>query len=205
VLLDGAHSVGQIPVDVKTLDCDFYAIAGYKWLLGPYPSAGLYIRSDWLDRLQVTWTGSRATKTASVTMDVHELNWVDGAKRFEYGGRTFSYDTAMVTGISYLEQLGLENVQAHARKLTAQLHEGVKGIPGAKLNSPCKLEETTGIVNVSLANVDGAFFSNALRDHWKMITRPALWGTSVRISLACFIDEQDVDNLIENIATLAKG
>ena len=96
-------------------------------------------------------------------------------------------------------------VQAHARKLTEQLHEALKTIPGAKLNSPANLDETTGIANVSLKNVDGVTFSNTLRDRWKMIVRPALWGTSIRISLACFTREEDLDNLLENIATLAKG
>jgi selenocysteine lyase/cysteine desulfurase len=152
----------------------------------------------------VTWTGSRATKSASVTMDVDELHWVDGAKRWEYGGRNFSYDTSMVKGLEFIDRMGIDAVQAHARSLTERLHEGLKSIPGAKLNSPAKLDETTGIANVSLKNVDGLTFSNTLRDRWKMIVRPALWGTSIRISLACFTREQDLDDLLGNIATLAK-
>ncbi len=100
VLFDGAHSAGQFPLDLHALDCDFYAIVGYKWLLGPYPSAALYIRRSMLDQIEVTWTGSRATKGGSVTMGTEDLEWIDGATRFEYGGRTFSYDTAMVEGMS---------------------------------------------------------------------------------------------------------
>jgi selenocysteine lyase/cysteine desulfurase len=49
-LIDGAHTVGQIPLDLRALECDFYAFVGYKWLYGPYPSAALYIRREALDR-----------------------------------------------------------------------------------------------------------------------------------------------------------
>jgi selenocysteine lyase/cysteine desulfurase len=85
VLFDGAQSLGQFPVDVHALGCDFYAFVGYKWLFGPYPSAGVVIRRGALDRVEVTWTGSRVTTTGGVDMD--SVAFIPGAERFEYGGR----------------------------------------------------------------------------------------------------------------------
>ena len=78
VLFDGAHAVGQFPVDVHALDCDFYAMVGYKWLIGPYPSAALYIRRDLLDEIEISWTGSGATRSGSVTMGPEDLHWIHG-------------------------------------------------------------------------------------------------------------------------------
>jgi selenocysteine lyase/cysteine desulfurase len=203
VLYDGAHSVGQFPVDLHALDCDFYALVGYKWLLGPYPSAALYIRRSMLDQIDVTWTGSRATKGGSVTMGVEDIEWIDGATRFEYGGRTFSYDTAMVAGVSYIDRLGIEQIEEHARRLTERFHERIAGIPGATIRSPKNPAEGTGINTVSLDNMGGVDFSAALRDRFRIIQRPALRASSVRFSLACYIDESDVDFLLEAIGTLA--
>jgi len=51
--------------------------------------------------------------------------------------------------------------------------------------------------------MDGVAVSTALRERWKMIQRAALRGTSVRISLAAFIEESDVDLLIDSLAILA--
>jgi len=204
VFFDGAHSVGQFPIDVHALGCDMYAMVGYKWLLGPYPSAALYLRRAMLDQIEVTWCGSNMTKTGSVTMGVDELNWIPGARRFEYGGRTYSYDTAMVTGLSYIEQLGVEAVQAHSQQLTAYFHDGLQRVPGIQIHSPLIQADATGIATVSLSNMDGVTLSAALRERWNMIQRPALRGTSVRISLAAFIEESDVDLLIDSLATLAK-
>jgi selenocysteine lyase/cysteine desulfurase len=203
VLFDGAHSVGQFPLDVHALDCDFYAMVGYKWLLGPYPSAALYLRRQMLDQVEVTWCGSNVTKTGSVTMGVEDLNWIPGARRFEYGGRTYSYDTAMVAGLSYVDQLGVEAVQAHSKHLTAYFHEELKRVPGAHIHSPLNLRDTTGIATISLDKVDGVTLSAALRERWNMIQRAALRGTSVRISLAAFIEESDVDRLVDSLRTVA--
>jgi len=203
VLFDGAHSVGQFPLDVHALNCDFYAIVGYKWVLGPYPSAAVYIKRSLIDEVDVTWTGSNATVGGSVTMGIEDLNWVPGARRFEYGGRAYSYDTAMATGIDYVKELGLANVQDHARCLTERFHQGLAGIPGATIKSPTAPGATTGIATVSLDNIGGVEFSAALRDEWKIITRPALWQTSVRFSLAPYVEEDDVDYVLDAISTLA--
>jgi selenocysteine lyase/cysteine desulfurase len=203
VLYDGAHSAGQFPLDLHALGCDFYAMVGYKWLLGPYPSAALYIRRDRLDHIDVTWCGSNMTQTGSVTMGVDELKWIPGAKRFEYGGRTYSYDTAMVAGVAYVETLGVEAVASHSRHLTAYFHEQLQRVPGVHIHSPLNLSDTTGIATISLDRMDGVKLSTALRERWQMIQRPALRGTSVRISLAAFIETRDVDYLVDSLVTLA--
>jgi selenocysteine lyase/cysteine desulfurase len=204
VLYDGAHSAGQFPLDLHALDCDFYAMVGYKWMFGPYPSAALYIRRDRLDEIEVTWCGSNVTQRGSVTMGPEDLQWIPGARRFEYGGRTFSYDTALGAGVEYVQNLGIEAVQAHARHLTEYFHDALKSVPGAQIRSPLDLRDTTGIATISLDNMEGTAVSAALRDRWNMLQRAALRGSSVRISLAAFVEESDVDRLVESLRTLAR-
>jgi L-cysteine/cystine lyase len=55
LLVDGAQSVGAIPVDVGALGCDFYTVSGQKWLCGPDATGALYIRPDRLDTLSLTY------------------------------------------------------------------------------------------------------------------------------------------------------
>lgn len=205
VLFDGAHALGQFPLDLHALGCDFYAMVGYKWALGPYPSAALYIRRSLLDQVEVTWTGSRATVEGGTRMDLDDLVWVPGARRFEYGVRPFAYDTAMATGIRYIAEIGIENIERHAEQLTACFLAGVKRIPGVRVKSPENPREATGIATISLPNMTGFTASNALRDRWKILTRPALRARSVRISLAAFNDERDLDLLLNSLTTLANG
>lgn len=200
---DGAHSVGQIPVDMRDLDCDYYGIVGYKWLLGPYPSAALYMRADLLDNVEVTWTGSNATQTGSVTMGPEELDWVPNMRRFEYGGRPYSYDSAMGVGAAWVEQMGVESILEHSRHLASYFHDGLASIPAATLHSP-EPGQATGIATVSLSNMDGVALSDALREDYRFVQRRALWGTAVRISLSAFIEEKDVDLLLDALTTVSK-
>src|SRR6478752_2605101 len=103
----------------------------------------------------------------------------------------------MASGIDYVKGLGLENVQEHARCLTERFHQGLVSIPGATIKSATALGTTTGIATVSLDNIGGVEFSAALRDEWKVITRPALWQTSVRFSLAPYVEAEDIDYVLD--------
>lgn len=203
VLFDGAQSLGQFPVDLRALGCDFYTFVGYKWLLGPYPSAGVYIRRDRLDEVDVTWTGSRATSTGKIDMDT--LDFIPGARRFEYGGRVFAYDAAMGTAATYVAGLGLADIADHARELAGYLHRAFARIPGVAIQSLADPADGTGIVTFSLAGVPGTAIAPALHERWGILTRPALGGGSVRASVAAFTDTADLDLLAEAVATIAAG
>jgi isopenicillin-N epimerase len=52
--VDGAHTIGQIPLDLHDLGCDFYATSPHKWLLAPKGTGTLYVREELLERLWVT-------------------------------------------------------------------------------------------------------------------------------------------------------
>src|SRR3954464_5639902 len=52
--VDGAHAIGQIPLDLHDLGCDSYATSPHKWLLAPKGTGTLYVREELLDRLWVT-------------------------------------------------------------------------------------------------------------------------------------------------------
>ena len=111
----------------------------------------------------------------------------------------------MVAGLSYVDRLGIETIEAHARHLTAYFHDGLQHVPGAHIHSPTNPRDATGIATFSLDNVDGVTLSAALRDRWQVIQRPALRGTSVRVSLAAFVEESDIDKLLDGLSTLAAG
>ena len=70
------------------------------------------------------------------------------------------------------------------------------------IHSPAP-EAGTGINCLSLNRMDGVEFSRRLREDFQIVQRPALWGTAVRISLASFIENDDVDYLLGAIEKIA--
>jgi L-cysteine/cystine lyase len=90
VLIDGAQSAGNIAVDVKALEVDFYAIPMQKWLCGPDGTGALYIHKASLSVASPTYVGYYSIE--------HDEDFVwklkPSAQRFELGGR----QTAAVAG-----------------------------------------------------------------------------------------------------------
>ena len=58
LILDGCQAVGQFPIDVRDLGCDFYAAGAYKWLLGPFGTGFLWTRSELLPSVEPSWVGA---------------------------------------------------------------------------------------------------------------------------------------------------
>jgi len=203
VFFDGAQSLGQFPVRLRELDCDFYGFLGYKWLLGPFTSAALYIKREVLDQVDVTWTGSRATETSRIDMD--SLDFRPDARRFEFGGRPWAEESAMAAGVEYVSRLGPSAIEAHARELALYLHEALKQVPGARIWSPLDPKQMTGIVTFSVEGISGVDLSAALLERGSILTRSALKGTSVRVSIAAFTSQADLDRLVECTAALTRS
>src|SRR2546428_4910043 len=100
VLIDGAQSAGAIPVDVKALGVDFYAIPMQKWLCGPDGTGALYVRREALNYVSPTYVGPWSIK--------HEegLEWelLESAQRFEAGGRQTAAIAGQAAVLNWLEE-----------------------------------------------------------------------------------------------------
>jgi len=88
LLVDATHAAGVIKIDVGALDPDFLVFPTYKWLLGPYGRAFLYIakrRQDGVP-LEQTAYGRRAINSERSTY-YEDVEFIAGARRFDMGER----------------------------------------------------------------------------------------------------------------------
>ena len=106
VLVDGAQAVGAIPVDVAALGCDFYTVSGQKWLLGPDATGGLYVRPDWIERLEMTYPSYLSWEDT-----VALVPWPD-ARRFESVFTPTASVVGLLASIALAEELGDERFAA---------------------------------------------------------------------------------------------
>jgi cysteine desulfurase/selenocysteine lyase len=130
-VVDGAQAVPHMPVDMSSLDCDFYAFSGHK-MLGPTGIGALWGRLAVLERLEPTRGGSEMIKEV----------WIEGARwndlpwRFEPGTPPIAEAVGLGAAIEYLEKLGMERVAEHERELAAQAVEQLAAIPGVTIYGP---------------------------------------------------------------------
>ncbi len=193
MLVDATHSAGVLDLDVRTLDPDFMVFPTYKWLLGPYARAFLYVarrRQDGIP-LEQTSSGRRAVRAEQ---DVYfaDTNYVADARRFDMGERDHFISMEMASiGMEMMAQWGRAAIVERLAMLTGRLAEGLRGaaadIPDARVRAP---------------HILSLGFPGGMPP--KLIERLAAENVHVaprlgrmRISPHVYNDEEDVDRFIE--------
>ena len=119
-MLDDYQDSGTRPIDVKAMDLDFYVTGTLKYLLGPPGLAFMYVRKELISSLVPTITGWFA-QTNPFAFDPQHIDLSSTARRFESGSPSVPNVYAAVPGFQLLQEIGMENVAAHIKKLTQSL------------------------------------------------------------------------------------
>jgi selenocysteine lyase/cysteine desulfurase len=120
VLLDAAQALGAVPVNVRSLGCDFYAGSGQKWLCGPEGSGCLYVRAERLEELLVPWPGY-----GSLADPEHALQFepAEGVARLDHGFPPGLRSALALASLEVFAEAGWDWVHDRAATLAATLAE----------------------------------------------------------------------------------
>lgn len=192
VVYDGAQSLGQFPVDVSDLGADFYSLLNYKWMYGPYSAGALFVSKPWQQRLQVT--PSSANYFGG-----------DGARRFEFATVPPPYYHATAAATDYLQQLGIDNIEAYVTPLAIRFRRDLATIPGLVIENPVDPAMCTGVVSFRVDGVEGPHISTELRSR-RIITRPTgLKFSGVRASVSFFTSEAEIDAFVAAVGEIVEA
>jgi len=128
VLVDGAQAVAHMPVDVRSIGCDFYAFSGHK-VFGPMGIGALYGRAPLLEAMPPYQGGGDMIR--SVTFERTLYN--DVPYKFEAGTPNVAGAVGLAAAIEYLSDVGLDRVSAHERELLAYGTDALSEIAGLRL------------------------------------------------------------------------
>ena len=123
VLLDGAQAVTHLSVDVRDLDCDFYAFSGHK-LYGPSGIGVLYGKEELLDAMPPYMGGGEMIR--SVTFGKSE--WADLPYKFEAGTPAIAQAVGLGAAIDYVTGLGMDNIAVHEQDLLSYATQRLSSI-----------------------------------------------------------------------------
>jgi len=143
LLVDATHSVGVIATDVKTLDPDFLIFPTYKWVLGPYGRAFVYVAKRHQDGvpLEQTAFGRRNIK-AENPVYFADTRYQPDARRYDMGERDHFISMEMASiGMEMMAQWGAEAVVKRLSQLTQRIADGLDGMntvqmPDERLRAP---------------------------------------------------------------------
>jgi selenocysteine lyase/cysteine desulfurase len=142
LLIDATHAVGVLASDVRALDPDFLVFPTYKWLVGPYGRAFLYIGKRHQDGvpLEQTSYGRRAISSERAPY-FRDTEFVAGARRFDMGERDHFVSLEMASiGMELMTEWGCDAVAVRLQHLTGRLAEGLSdagvSVPKPPLRAP---------------------------------------------------------------------
>jgi selenocysteine lyase/cysteine desulfurase len=129
-LIDATHGAGVLAMDVKRLDPDFVIFPTYKWLLGPYGRAFLYVAKRHQDGIPLEQTASgRRDVRAENAVYFSDLRYAADARRFDMGERDHFISMEMASiGMEMMADWGAAPVAQRLLMLTDRIAEGVRDI-----------------------------------------------------------------------------
>lgn len=128
-LLDACQAVGQMPVDVAALGCDFLSATGRKFLRGPRGTGFAYVRKDWLARIEPSMLDHYGAPW--VAPDAYALR--PDARRFEAWEKPYALTLGLGAAADYALTLGLDTIRRRAWGLAAQLRDELARLPGVTI------------------------------------------------------------------------
>ena len=128
VLIDGCQAATHMPVDMQDIDCDFYAFSGHK-LYGPTGIGVLYGKLALLEQMPPFEGGGDMIKSVSFEKSV----WAEPPARFEAGTPAIMQAVGFGHAIDYVNQIGMNEIDAHERALCRKLQQAVGEIQGVRI------------------------------------------------------------------------
>ena len=156
-LLDACQAVGQMPVDVEELECDFLSATGRKFLRGPRGTGFLYVRAELLEHIEPFMLDMFGAEWTAP--DVYEMR--PDARRFETWESSLALHLGLGAAADYALNVGLEAIQRRAFTLAANLRDGLEAFSGVSVHDIGP--EKCAIVTFSHENVSAENIAQTLR------------------------------------------
>lgn len=147
VLIDGAQAAPHIAIDVRDLDCDFYAFSAHK-MYGPTGVGVLYGKKFRLNSMSPYQGGGEMIGTVSF----ERTTYAELPFKFEAGTPDYVGIAAFGTALDYINELGIDNIAAHERALVEEATRGLLTIDGMRIFGTA--ENKAGVISFLVGDIN---------------------------------------------------
>ncbi|HEU5139440.1 MAG TPA: cysteine desulfurase [Bacillales bacterium] len=145
LVVDGAQSVPHMEVDVRDLDCDFYAFSGHK-MTGPTGIGVLYGKKALLEDMEPVEFGGEMIDF----VEYYDSTWKDLPWKFEGGTPIIAGAVGMGAAIDFLTEIGMDAIRDHEHELADYALERMSAIEDIEIYGP---KERAGLVTFNLKDI----------------------------------------------------
>ena len=207
VLVDGCQSAPHIKIDVKDLDCDFYAISCHK-VYGPTGVGILYAKKKWLEKLPPYIGGGGMIN--EVTKD--KITYASIPEKYEAGTMPTAEVVAFNESIKFMNTIGIENIIKHEKELTNYALEKLKKINSVNIIGNPK--NKAGVISFTIKGIHPHDISTIVDEegvairaghHCCQILHQRLnLSATARASIGIYNTKEDIDVLCKAIENCRK-
>ena len=200
LMLDGAQAVGQFPVEIPALGCDYYIASGHKWLLGPLGVGFLWVSPDRLAGFRPDFIPDASTWFKPED----PLPPVTAALRSELGTHNYALRIGLGRALEIMTALGPRRIERQVQELVQFLFDELETLSSVRIVTPMKPGLAAGLVALELKGLGETGLRRLIDDLLEQgivvkyqPERPAL-----RISVAAFNTREEVLRLLNALDTL---
>ena len=207
VLVDGCQSAPHIKIDVKDLDCDFYAISCHK-VYGPTGLGILYAKKKWLEKLPPYIGGGGMI--SEVKKD--KITYAPVPEKYEAGTMPTAEVVAFNESIKFMQSIGIKNIMNHEKELTDYALEKLKKINSVNIIGNPK--NKAGVISFTIKGVHPHDISTIVDEegvairaghHCCQILHQRLGlAATARASFGIYNNHEDIDILCKSIEKCRK-
>jgi selenocysteine lyase/cysteine desulfurase len=196
-LIDATQGAGVIEMDVKTLDPDFVLFPTYKWLLGPYGRAFIYVAKRHQDGIPLEQTAyGRRDVRAENPVYFTDTRYLPDARRFDMGERDHFISMEMASiGMEMMAEWGAPAIARRLASLTDRIADALRGAP---VRLPDRRFRAPHILGLEFEGGVPAGLVEGLASEGIYVARRL---ERMRVSPHVFNDEDDADRFVAALAT----
>jgi selenocysteine lyase/cysteine desulfurase len=192
VMVDGAHAFAHFVFNVPDLDCDYFGTSLHKWLFAPFGTGMLYVKADNISKI---WPLMAAPDPKSADI-----------RKFEnIGTRPWAPELAISTAIDFYNMIGPARKEQRLRYLKEYWVNGIKDIPGLKLNMSMKPQYSCGLGNISIEGKKAGDLQSFLMTKYKILTTPIVWEKvdGIRVTPSVYTTLAELDLFVKAVREFA--
>jgi selenocysteine lyase/cysteine desulfurase len=208
-LLDACQTVGQMPIDVDAIGCDFLTATSRKYLRGPRGLGFAYVRSSSLDLLDPVFVDNFSSAVTDTGFE-----FLNGAARLETWEKSYANIVGLGAAVDYAMTTGVADIWSRIRSLAAYARRGLDDIDGVSVVD--KGTEKGGIVTFVLDDVGAPEVQRALAERRINVSYSTVNSAPVdmrlrrlddvvRASLHAYNTEDEIDLLVDAVRLLCSG
>lgn len=128
LLVDGSQAAPHLPIDVKSLGCDFYVVTGHK-MCGPTGTGALWARREILEAMPPFFGGGDMIRTVTFA----GTTFADSPHKFEAGTPNTAGFAGLGAALDYLSAIGMQAIAEREHALLEYATPRMEAIPGLRI------------------------------------------------------------------------